>query len=228
MRGRCLDRLVEMVSPFVLLQDDKLLAFGRCLAFTDYCELQGDRGRLLEMRYAETRLTPSAQFTLNTCTEILRVLAVVTDQDPDTIAVLPVIVRLIDASPRVRLRILSEDSDLTPLATLLPDTDALSAVEEWVLPQFLFFDDEWELQAQWGPRPVAAERNLTGWLNRYPEYDALADDESPAGQERYAALTSALTHEMRVWYNSSLAAACQQEFCDVLTALLPSDENGES
>jgi hypothetical protein len=33
---------------------------------------------------------------------------------------------------------------------------------------------------------------------------------------------------MRLWYNSSLAAACQQEFCDVVTALLPPDENGES
>lgn len=223
-----LDRLVDMVSPFVLLQDDKLLAFARCLTFAEYSEMQGDRGRLLDMRYAETRLTPSAQFSLNTFTEILRVLAVVTDEDPDTIAVLPVIARLIDASPRVQMGILSEESDLAPLAALLPDIDALSTVEEWVLPQFLIFDEEWELQAQWGPRPAAVERNLVEWLDRYPEYETLADDESPASQARFASLTSMLTQEMRVWYNSSLATACQQEFCDVLTALLPSDENGES
>jgi hypothetical protein len=217
-----------MGSPFALLQDDRLLAFGRCLAFADYCELQGDRSRLLETRYAETRLMPAAQYTVNACPEILRVLAVVTDEDPDTVAVLPVIARLIDASPRIQLGILSEAGDLTPLAALLPDTDALSALEEWVLPQFLIFDDEWELQAQWGPRPTMAERNLAAWLDRYPEYDMLADDESPAGQERFATLTVALTQEMRVWYNSSLAGACQQEFCDLLTALLLSDENGES
>jgi hypothetical protein len=217
-----------MASPFALLHDDKQLAFGRCLAFAEYCELQGERGRLLEIRYGETRLTPAAQFTLNTCPEILRVLAVVTDEDPDTFAVLPVIARLIDVSPRVRLGILSEEGDLSPLTILLPATDALSAVEEWVLPQFLIFDEEWELQAQWGPRPTAGERNLAQWLDRYPEYDALADDESSSGQQRYAALTNALTQEMRLWYNSSLAAACQQEFCDVVTALLPPDENGES
>jgi hypothetical protein len=55
----------------------------------------------------------------------------------------------------------------------------------------------------------------------------LADDESAAAQERYAALTTALIHEMRVWYNSSLAGACQREFYDVLAALLAPDETSE-
>jgi hypothetical protein len=217
-----------MVSTLAVLQNDKMLAFGRCLTFAEYSQSQDDRGQLLELRYAETRLTPAIQLAMNTYGEVLCVVALVTNEDPDTIAVLPVIARLIEASPRVQLCILSEESDLAPLTALLPDIDVLSAIEEWVLPQFLIFDDEWELQAQWGPRPAATERNLAEWLNRYPEYEMLADDETIAAQERYAALTTALTHEMRVWYNSALSIACQQEFCDLLTALLPSDENGEN
>ncbi len=216
-----------MAEAVAVLQDDKTITFDRCLTFAEYCLAQGDRGQLLEMRYAETRLTPAAQYAMTTYTEPLNVVAVVIDEDPDTVAVLPVIARLIDACLRIELRILPETGDLTLLATLLPDLDVVSALEEWVLPQFFVFDDEWELQAQWGPRPAQVEGNLADWLSRYPDYEALADDESAAAQERYAALTYALTHEMRVWYNSSASVACQTEFCDLLTALLASDENGE-
>lgn len=216
-----------MADTIPVLPDDKSLAFEQCLTFQEYCELQEERNRLLRMRYAETRLTPSVQLALNTYEAPLNVLAIVTDEDPDTIAVLPIIARMVDASPRMQLHILSESDDLTPLEALLPGVDAFSAVEEWVLPQFLVFDDEWELQAQWGPRPEQAEGNLSAWLSRYPEYEKLADDESPAGQCQYAALTTALTYEMRLWYNSSLATACQQEFCDLLLALLQSEESDE-
>ncbi|MCS6828237.1 MAG: thioredoxin family protein [Caldilinea sp.] len=217
-----------MVDATPILPEDKLVAFEGCLTFREYCELQEERNRLLRMRYAETRLEPSLQLKLNTYEEPLNILAVVTDEDPDTIAVLPIIARMVDASPRMQLHVLSESRDLTPLVSLLPGVDALSVVEEWVLPQFLIFDDEWELQAQWGPRPMQAEGNLSEWLSRYPEYEMLADDETPAGQARYAALTTALTYEMRVWYNSSLATACQREFCDVLVALLQSEESDEA
>lgn len=216
-----------MVGTVTVLQDDKLMAFERCLPFAEYRSVQGDRGQLLEMRYAETRLTPAIQHAMASYSEMLTVVALVTDEDPDTIAVLPVIARLVDAALRIQLRVLSEAGDLTPLTTLLPDLDVISAIEEWVLPQFLIFDDEWELQAQWGPRPAKVEGNLAAWLNRYPEYEILADDESTAAQLRYAALTTALTYEMRVWYNSSMAAACQNEFYELLATLLPPDENGE-
>ena len=216
-----------MVDTAAVLQDDKTMTFDLCLTFAEYCLAQGDRGQLLEMRYAETRLTPAAQYTMTTYSEPLSIVAVVIDEDPDTVAVLPVIARLLDAALRIQLRVLSEASDLKPLTILLPETDVVSALDEWVLPQFFVFDDEWELQAQWGPRPAKVEGNLAAWLSRYPDYETLADDESVAAQERYAALTTALTHEMRVWYNSSAAAACQNEFCDLLTTLLPADENGE-
>ena len=210
----------------VVLAGDKALAYGRCMTFTEYCQLQADRGRLLQMRYAETRLAPLLQAGMVEYGDAFAVVALVTDDDPDTTAVLPVIARLLAVSGRVQLRILT-DADMRPLATLLPEVDLAAALEEWDLPQFFVFDEDWELQGQWGPRPAQAQRNLLEWLSRYPEYETLADDESAAAQERYAVLTTALIHEMRVWYNSSLAEACQREFYDVLAALLSSDETSE-
>lgn len=215
--------MIVAVAP-----SDKALAYGQCLAFSEYCQLQEELSLLLKMRYNETRLTPAAQLALSTYSENLYVVALVTDEDPDTTAVLPIIARLIDASPRAQLRILSDDFDLTPLAVLAPDIDMAAALEEWDLPQFFVFDDEWEIQGQWGPRPEQAERNLEEWLSRYPEYESLAEDESAEAQRRYATLTDTLMHEMRLWYNSSLSAACQTEFCEVLAALAPSDESNES
>jgi len=210
----------------VVLAGDKTLAYGRCVTFTEYCQLQTDRGRLLQLRYAETRLAPALQAGMVEYDDALAVVALVTDDDPDTTAVLPVIARLLSVSGRVQLRILT-DADVRPLTVLLPDIDLAAALEEWDLPQFFVFDEEWELQAQWGPRPAQAERNLVEWLSRYPEYETLADDEGAAAQAQYAALTTALIHEMRVWYNSSLAGACQREFYDILAALLSPDETSE-
>jgi hypothetical protein len=212
----------------VVLAEDKTLAYGRCMTFTDYCRLQTDRGRLLQMRYAETRLAPTLQASMVEYGDALAVVALVIDGDPDMIAVLPVIARLLSVSGRVQLRVLT-DADMRPLAVLLPDVDLAASLEEVDLPQFFIFDEEWELQAQWGPRPAQAERNLLEWFSRYPEYETLADDESAAAQDRYAALTTVLIHEMRIWYNSSLAEACEREFYDVLAALLSDETNeGES
>lgn len=210
----------------VVLASDKAVAAGHCMTFAEYCQSQSDRGRLLRMRYAETRLHPALQAGMIDYADALVVVALVTDDDPDTTAVLPVIARLLAASCRMQLRILT-DADLFPLTTLLPNIDLITALEEWDLPQFFVFDEDWELQAQWGPRPTQAERNLLEWLDRYPEYETLADDESVVAQERYSALTTQLMHEMRVWYNSSLSTACQREFYEVLTALLAVDEISE-
>jgi hypothetical protein len=196
------------------------------MTFSEYSLPQEDQGPLLRRRYAETRLAPALQAAMSEYGETLAVVALVAGEDPDTIAVLPVIARLLAVSQRIQLRILTDD-DTEPLAVLLPDLDVAAALEEWDLPQFLIFDEEWELQTQWGPRPAQAERNLAEWLRRYPEYERLADEESTEGQQRYVELTNLLTHEMRIWYNSSLAAACQQEFCDVLATLLPAEESNE-
>ncbi len=210
--------------PVRILPLDRTLAFNHCQTYAMFLLDQEDQGRLLTQRYAETRLLPAAQDAMAHYPDILSILALVDGEDPDTVAVLPIITRLVDSAPRIQLRVLADEDDLTALAMLLPDLDVDAALEDWDLPQFLIFDEDWELQGQWGPRPAAAERNLEAWLSRYPEYETLAEDESEAGLARFAELTEKLVQEMRIWYNSGLSANCQTEFCDMLTSLQAPDE----
>jgi hypothetical protein len=96
--------------------------------------------------------------------------------------------------------------------------DITTILEEWDLPQFLCFDEDWYLQAQWGPRPSQAEAQVERWLAAHPEYETLADDETPEGHDRYVALVEELIFEMRTWYNSGLARNCLDEWLDLLRA----------
>lgn len=218
---------VPAPPPVRVLPLDKTLAFNHCQTYAMLLLEQVDQGRLLTQRYAETRLLPAVQNAMTRYPDILSILALVDGADPDTVAVLPIITRLLDSAPRIQLRVLGDEDDLTALAMLLPDLDVDAALEEWDLPQFLVFDEDWELQGQWGPRPAAAERNLEAWLSRYPDYEALAEDESDTGIARFAEVTEKLVQEMRIWYNSGLSANCQTEFCDMLTSLQSPDEVSE-
>ncbi len=213
--------------PVRVLPLDKTMAFNHCQTYAMFLLEQADQGRLLTQRYAETRLLPDVQNAMVQYPDTLSILALVDGEDPDTVAVLPIIARLIDSAPRVQLRLLADEDDLTALAMLLPDFDEDSALEEWDLPQFFVFDEDWELQGQWGPRPAASERNLEAWLSRYPDYEALAEDESETGVARFAELTEKLVQEMRLWYNSGLSADCQTEFCEILASLQAPDEASE-
>ena len=213
--------------PTRILPLDKMLAFNHCQTFSMFVAEQANHRRLLEQRYAETRLLPALQDAMAHYPDTLWVLALVDGEDPDTVAVLPIIARLIDGAPCIQLRVLADEDDLTALAILLPDLDVTLVLEEWDLPQFIIFDEDWEMQSQWGPRPAATERNLEAWLARYPDYEMLAEDESESGMVRFAELTERLVQEMRIWYNSGLSADCQREFCRVLAALQAPDDAGE-
>lgn len=207
------------------VQHDKLLAFSRGLRYPEFVGRSGRFGRLLRTRHAETRLGPAVQWAAASFPETMNILALVSEEDPDTLAVLPIVARLAAAGPRLMLRILSDDDDLAPLAVLVPDLDFATLLNEWDLPQFLCFDEDWYLQAQWGPRPNAAEAQVEAWLASHPEYETLAEDESAGGQEQYAALVEELLYEMRVWYNSGLAQSCLDEWLDLLRVWQAGDES---
>ena len=55
-----------------------------------------------------------------------------------------------------------------------------------------------------------------GWMLSAEEYEALAEDDSVEGRDRYLALVEKLITEMRVWYNSGLAASCLDEWLGLL------------
>jgi hypothetical protein len=200
------------------IQHDKILAYGRGLSYDEFVQRSARFAHLLRTRYDETRLGPAVQFAAVTFPDALNILAVISEEDPDTLAVLPIVARLADAGTRLRLRILCDDDDLAPLATLAPDLDIATLLDEWDLPQFLCFDEDWYQQAQWGPRPGRAEAQVEKWLAAHPEYETLAEDETTEGHDRYLALVEELILEMRVWYNSGLAGSCLDEWLDLLRA----------
>jgi hypothetical protein len=200
------------------IHHDKGLAYGRALQYDEFVQRSSHFARLLRTRYDETRLGPAVQLATVTFPETLNILAVISEEDPDTLAVLPVIARLVDAGPRLQLRILCDEDDLSPLATLAPELDLGTLLDEWDLPQFLCFDEDWYQQAQWGPRPSRAEAQVETWLEAHPEYEALAEDETTVGHDRYLALVEELISEMRVWYNSGLATDCLDEWLVLLRA----------
>lgn len=200
------------------IHHDKVLAYGRALCYDEFVRRLPRLARLLHTRYDETRLGPAVQLAAATFPDTLNILAVISEEDPDTLAVLPVVARLADSSPRLQLRILCDEDDLSPLATLAPELDLATLLDEWDLPQFLCFDEDWYPQAQWGPRPSSAEAQVEAWLDAHPEYEVLAEDETPDGRKQYWSLVEQLIHEMRVWYNSGLTASCLDEWLDLLRA----------
>ena len=139
-------------------------------------------------------------------------------EDPDTIAVLPVLARIDAAAPRLDLHIITDEDDLALLDAMAETLD-LSDVDELDLPLAIFFDEEWTDQASWGPWPVVAETLLDAWLEDHPDYEPLAADESDDAQDAFAALHDELIHTMRLWYNTSLNRVCADEIIDVLDSL---------
>jgi hypothetical protein len=87
------------------------------------------------------------------------------------------------------------------------------------LPLAIFYDEEWQIQDRWGPQPQAIEPYLEAWLERNPEYEALADENSPEAQIKVTCLAERLAVEMRLWYNSGLNQACATEIRDLLAGL---------
>lgn len=223
--------LSSVINPAVLnpnLPKDKLLAYTEAQTFEWFVARAEHYGDLLRKRYAEARVPAALQYAANCFSDTVYILALVTEEDPDTVAVTPALARLVNGSHRLQLRILRDDEDLTPLSILVPELDLNTLLDEWDLPQFLFFDEDWELQGQWGPRPAAAESQLEAWLADHPDYARLAEEETPAAQQEYAAMMQELVATMRVWYNSGLSTACFDEWHDLLRTMQTGEDGAGS
>lgn len=195
------------------------MAFTSALTLKEFIDANTLYGELIGIRCTEVRLPPESQSFLATYPDLLYMIVIATPEDPDTVAVVPILSTIANGSARISMRLLRDDDDLLLLDGLLDDTDLLNDLEELDLPQAFFFDEEWQLAAQWGPRPNAAETYLDGWLESNPEYEALADSDDDDDLDMYALLLDRLTYEMRVWYNSGLDSACILEVCDLLANL---------
>ena len=201
------------------------MAFTTALTLKEYIQGSELYGKMLGIRCDEIRLLPEIQSYLATYPDLLYVIVVATPEDPDTVAVVPILATIVGSSARLSMRLLRDEDDLTLLDGLLEDEDLLNELDDLDLPQAFFFDEEWQLVGQWGPRPAEAEAYLDGWLEENPEYERLSESDDDADQEAYAILLDRLTYEMRVWYNSGLNDACIGEVYDLLVNLQNDDDS---
>lgn len=197
----------------------KALAFTACLTVQEFL----DARPLLRQRLAEIRMAVSDQEFLTYYPDYLNCLILLNEESPETLVVVPILMRLAAACPRMVLNVVRDTDDLSGVAALVEEAELPSRISEIDLPQLLIFDEEWIFEAQWGPHPKAAEAYLDEWFERHPEYETLESEETLQAQQQYAHLLDRLTQEMRVWYNSNLNRACVSEICALLASLL--DEN---
>jgi hypothetical protein len=188
--------------------DAKSLTYLTLPTFAEYVA-SCRRRALLETRLCEIRLLPDEQAFFVNYPDLVHLVVVIADDEPDTFAVLPVLAHLAIMSPRIDLRVLREE-DAARLALLIDDPAAGEWLADNSLPLVFAFDEEWQLLDQWDPRPPAAEAQLAQWLARHRDFVTLTESHDPADQSYYYDLLEQLTQEMRLWYNSGLNQVCAQ------------------
>jgi len=216
------------MKPISVASDAKPLAFTSALTFAEFLTVSPIYRTLIRQRAAEVRLPPQDQDYFAHYPDTTYFIVLVTPDDPDTAAVLPILVAIAEASPRFELRILCDEDDLTLLDALVDDLDLVSEMDELDLPLLIVLDGDWSYQARWGPRPASADAYVDEWLERHPEYERLADEEADEDQATFAALLEELTYEMRVWYNTSLNDDCAHEIRSLLARLQKENDDPEN
>ncbi len=165
------------------------------------------------------RLQPDDQAFFTTYPNWLSCVLLVEEDVPDTFLVTPVLARIAEACPRLELRVVLDDADLTLLNDLIDEEiDLFTDLDDLDLPLLFVFDEEWNQQGQWGPRPAAAEERLDAWLAANPDYERLLAEEELEDTRVLDQLMDELTEQMRLWYYDDL----NQETVAEIRALLES------
>lgn len=209
----------------VIPVQEPIFAYTSAGTFDEYCQTQPTEYRdLLRRIYAGARIDAATQLYLATYPVWLTAVLILEEQTPDTAMIAPIVQRFAECCPRLEVRYCSADGDLSALNELADDDlDLEEELEDMDLPLLIFFDDEWNQAGRWGPRPAAAEDRLDAWLNSHPRYDELLDSDEEEDSPELEVLIDELIHQMRVWYNDDLTAACVQEIRELLEGLEPEE-----
>lgn len=201
------------------------VAFARCPSLYEAMRRTEDEFPLLRARMSEGRISAELQLRCSEFADPLLMLAIVSFDIPDVVGVLPLWNQMANSCPRAEMRIITDEE--MPLLERILNGDSPLDLDTLEMPLLLFLDEEFLVQAQWGPRPQAAERYIEEWLAQHPDFERLAEDESPEGSAAFAALSLDLTRYMRIWYNSALDAESSVELDRLLASLQgDSEENG--
>lgn len=211
-------------QSFILPLQQKIFSFTAGLTAQEFFAVTPALTKLMQQRLRELRIPVALQDFFISYPDILHFALLVSEDAPGTAIILPLWMRITQLSPRFSLRIFRDTDNLNLLNQITDDLDLNEDLAELELPLCLLFDEEWNYQAQWGPQPQEADPLLDQWFEQHGEYEALAEDETPEAQQKYALLIQELVQQMRIWYNSGLDRASLQEICDLLVSLREDDE----
>lgn len=218
-----------MAQPLSLVNSPPSLHIRTAGLYLDEFVTQMESSQEFFQRHClEIRLPVDKQLLLSTFPDAFQLVFLASPDDPDTLMVLPIVDAMTKASPRLTLRIFSDQGDASLLVALVDDDELLSEpLDELDLPLLFAFDQEWNLLGHWGPRPAEADRFLDQWMADHPEYEALEATEDDADADRFQELVDQLLVEMRLAYNSGINSQCAVELTDFLTNLSSASDSSE-
>lgn len=211
--------MTEQPEFLILPVQQKIFGFTGGLTAAEFLEATPSLAKLVRQRQQEIWIPTAVQDYFVNYPDSLNFALLVSEEAPETPIILPIWMRLEQLSSRLNLRVFRDTDNLNLLNQLLDEIDLNEDLGELELPICLLFDEEWNYQTQWGPHPQSAESFLDRWFEQHGEYEALAEDETPDAQRRYAQMIQDLIYQMRVWYNSDLDRAAIQEIRDLLASL---------
>lgn len=201
-----------------------IFAFTNGLTYPELAQESATLTDLLMRRVEEVHLSVEDQLFLANYPDFYHLVAIVEEDSPDTVAIAPVLYAIALAGPRLDLRFVRSDDDLSLLNRLMDEVD-LGEESDLDLPLLIVLDEEWKYQSHWGPRPEAADEKLEQWMAANPDFERLSEKENEdeltsAEEQQLASLVTNLLHQMRLWYNSGLDRVVITEVCGLLNELV--------
>lgn len=183
-------------------------------AFIAQIENPNDR-RALQIRLATVALTPYQKERYANISQPIRVSVLTEGWCGDSLMVLPIVVRLVEAIPNAELRIFVRSKE--------PELTAAYAARDVVnIPTVSFFNADFRELGTWVERSQAAHREMAAWKAEHAAFGEILANQQLTQEERQARLQpflKLLRAEMGWWYSDHLQQATLDEFEAILANL---------
>lgn len=168
-----------------------------------------------QRRLREVRLSAGDAAFFARITAPIYVLALTEGWCGDSLMNLPILARIVEAAPDMRLRVFAR-GEWPELAALYHAQGITN------IPVFAFFDADFRPIGTWVERSRAAHILVEQWRATHPEAEALRGDPRLTDDQRRARLKpiyDGLRHEMEQWYADGLQAATVAEIKTLFAGL---------
>ena len=123
--------------------------FEKALTYVQYVELLEDNRDLHELHYKKFKVSPGEEQVIKRI-KPLKIIVLTEPWCGDSLAIFPVVRRIVEINDQWEMRILRRDENLELMDQFLTRNGR-------AVPIFLFLDDNYSLIFRFGPRPQAAQ-----------------------------------------------------------------------